>query len=225
MHNCKAIKKNLIEEALGQTPSNQNGSLRDEIKQCPACREEFASLCSVLRVADQAIGSALPPETFWPGYQARLRLSLERDSSLSARPSNTGAWANLGNLVRRLATASVPVPVAVVLIVLIGLSIAFAMQARRQPAAELLSGPAPAKIRTVEVPLIHERTVTRIVYRDRSRRITSDLDRQERTARIKSKLTDKPNLSLANAPISLIGFRPTSDPKLTIIKGSYRDEK
>lgn len=219
MHNCKAIKKNLIEEALGQTPSDQNGSLRDEIKQCPACREEFASLCSVLRVADQAIGSALPPETFWPGYQARLRQSLERDSSLSARPSNTGAWANLGNLVRRLATASVPVPVAVVLIILIGLSIAFAMQARRQPAAELLSGPAPAVIRTVEVPLIHERTVTRIVYRDRSR------DREERTARIKSKLTDKPNLSLANAPISLIGFRPTSDPKLTIIKGSYRDEK
>ena len=225
MHNCKAIKKNLIEEALRQTPSDQNGSLRDEIKQCPACREEFASLCSVLRVADQAIGSALPPETFWPSYQARLRQSLERDSSLSARPTHTRALAGLGNLVRRLATASVPVPVAVILIILIGLSIAFAMQARQQPAAELLSGPEPAVIRNIEVPLIHERTITRIVYRDRSRRTTSDLDRQERTARIKSNLPDKPNLTLANAPISLIGFRPTSDPKLTIIKGSYRDEK
>jgi hypothetical protein len=38
-------------------------------------------------------------------------------------------------------------------------------------------------------------------------------------------VTDRRNETTDSAPISLVGFKPTSDPKLTIIKGSYRDEK
>src|ERR1700693_3022967 len=108
MHNCKATRKRLIEEALDQTPSDQSGPLLAEIERCPACREEFASLRSVLRVADQAMESALPTESFVPGYQARLQRSLERDSSLAPRPrTETGALILLRNLLQRLATASV----------------------------------------------------------------------------------------------------------------------
>jgi hypothetical protein len=231
MHNCRAIRKRLIELALDKTPSNQSEPLLDELERCRTCREEFASLRSVLAVADQAMEAALPSDNFWSGYHARLRQSLQRDSaskasSLALRPRpETGAPIRLRNLLPRLATASVsvPVPVAAILIVLFGLSIVFAMHSR--PITEPLSGTSSVVTKTIEVPVIQERTITRFVYRDRSRRTTSDIARIEKTARTESKVTDRRNKAVAETPISLVGFKPTSDPKLTIIKGSYRDDK
>jgi hypothetical protein len=228
MHNCKATRKRIIEEALNQSLSDQSGPLLPELERCPSCREEFASLRGVLRVTDQALESALPAETFWSSYHTRLRQSLERDSSLTSRSSTeTGALVILRSLLQKLATASVsvPVPVAAVLIIVFGLSIVFATHSRRQTVAEPLSGPPSVVTKTVEVPVIQERTVTRVVYRDRGRRNVSDIARTEKPARSAAKVTNRPNEPVANTPISLVGFKPTSDPKLTIIKGSYRDEK
>jgi hypothetical protein len=233
MHNCRATRKRLIELALDQTPSEHSEQLLGELERCRACREEFASLRSVLRVADQAMEAALPSDSFWSGYHARLGQTLNRDSasrafSLASRPrTETGALGVLLSLLQTLATASVPVPipVAAILIVLFGLSIVFAMHSRRQPIAESFADTSPVVTKTIEVPVIQERTVTRVVYRDRSRRTISDLAQVEKTARTESKGTDRKNEPVANTPISLVGFKPTSDPKLTIIKGSYRDEK
>jgi hypothetical protein len=227
MHNCKATRKRLIEQALDETLSSQ-GALQAELEPCLACREEFASLRSVLRVADQAMESALPAESFWSGYHARLRQSLERDSSLASGPrTKTGALILLRNLLPGLATASVPVPVpvAAILVVLFALSIVFAMHSRSRPIAEPLTGTSSVVTKTVEVPVIQERTVTRVVYRDIYRSTTRDIARLEKPARSAAKVTDQRNETTDSAPISLVGFKPTSDPKLTIIKGSYRDEK
>src|SRR5947209_4605680 len=108
MHNCKATRGRLIEEALNLTPSNQSGPLLAELERCPSCREEFASLRSVLRIVDQGMESAAPAESFWSGYHARLRQSLERDSSLASRPrTETGALVVLRSLLQRLTMASV----------------------------------------------------------------------------------------------------------------------
>ena len=227
MHNCKATRKQLIEEALDETLSSR-GALLAELEHCPSCREEFASFRSVLRVADQAMESVLPAESFWSGYHARLRQSLERDGSLAPQPrGETGAPVRLPGLLHRFATASVrvPVPVAAVLIILFGLSIVFATNSRRQQTTESPSGTSTVVTKTVEVPVVQERTVTRVVYRDRSRRTNSDIARIEKSARSAAKITERSNEPVANTPISLVGFKPTSDPKLTIIKGSYRDEK
>jgi hypothetical protein len=226
MHNCKATRKLLIEQALDQIPSDQSQSLLAELERCPACSEELASLRSVLRVADQAMESALPAESFWSGYHARLRQSLERDSSLASRPrTETGALILLRNLLPRLATASVrvPVPVVAIVIVLFALSIVFAMRSRPQPIAEPLTGTSSVVTKTVEVPVIQERTVTRVVYRDIYRPTTRDTARLEKIARSAAKATNRQNETTDSTPISLVGFKPTSDPKLTIIKGSYRE--
>lgn len=223
MHNCKATRKRLIEHALDETLSSQ-GALLAEIEPCPACREEFASLRSVLRVADQAMESTLPAESFWSGYHARLQRSLERDSSLASRPLNeTGALVLLRNLFTT--SVRVPVPVAAILILVFGLSIAFATHSRRQPITQPLSGTSSVVTRTVEVPVIQERTVTRVVYRNINRPTTRDMARLEKTGRSAAKVTGRREETTDSAPISLVGFKPTSDPKLTIIKGSYRDEK
>lgn len=233
MHNCKATRKLLIEQALDQTLSDRSQSLLAELEHCSGCREEFASLRSVLRVADQAMESGLPAERFWSGYHARLRQSLERDSASSAPSlasrarSETGALILLQNLLQKLATGSVavPVPVAAVLIVLFGLSILFATHSRRQSIVEPLSGTSSVVTRTVEVPVIQEKVVTRVVYRERSpRTIRDDTGTQsEKPARTASNA--QRNEIPGNAPFSLVGFKPPNEVKLTIIKGSYRDEK
>jgi hypothetical protein len=118
----------------------------------------------------------------------------------------------------------VPVPVAAILVVLFGLSIVVATHSL-QPIAESLTGTSSVVTKTVEVPVIQERTVTRVVYRNINRPTTRDTARLEKTARSAAKVTDRRNETTDSAPISLVGFKPTSDPKLTIIKGSYRDEK
>lgn len=228
MHNCKATRKRLIDEALNQTPSDHSGPLLAELEACPSCREELASLRSVLRIADQAMESALPAESFWSGYHTRLRQSLERDASPALQPNTeTGALVLLRSMLQRFVTASVsvPVPAAAVLIILFGLSIAFAMHSRRQPNTEPPPGTSTVVTKTVEVPVIQERTVTRVVYRNGGRRTISDIARIDKSARSAAKATDQSNEPVANTPISLVGFKPTSDPKLTIIKGSYRDDK
>lgn len=226
MHNCKATRQRLIDEAMSRPSSDQTGSLQAELELCPACREEFASLRSILRVADQSMQSALPAESFWPGYHARLRQSLEQGSSHTA-PSDTriGGLAGLRNLLQRLATTSVrvPVPAAAVLIVMFGLTIAYATHSRRQSITEQPTIPSPTITKTVEVPVIQERTVTRIVYRDRSD--NREQARPQKIAQATATLPTRRNPPTESTPISLVGFKPTSDPKLTIIRGSYRDEK
>src|ERR1700720_2986991 len=113
MHNCKTTREQMIDAAMGQ--SIQGSPVLEEIERCPACREELASLRSLLRVTDQAIESASPPENFWPGYHARLEQLLERETAPVFRPSvENAALARL----RRLFTTSIrlPIPLAAVLL-------------------------------------------------------------------------------------------------------------
>jgi hypothetical protein len=222
MHNCKTTKEQLIEAARG--PAMPSSPLLEELERCPACRGELASLRSLFRVTDLAFESTSPPENFWPGHHARLKQSLERETSPAFLPPVENATLAL---LRSLFTTSirVPIPLAAVLVVFFGLSIAFAMESRRRPATAVLSGTSTVVTKTLEVPVIRDRTVTRVVYRDRGPRMDSSGFRPPQLARNRIKIAGGSDEPTANSPISLVGFKPTSDPKLTIIKGSYRDEK
>ena len=216
MHNCKTTKEQLIEVAMGQ--SRQSSPELEELKRCPACREELASLRSLFRVTDQTMASTTPAEKFWPPYHARLEQALQRESSPALRPTiETRSRSRL----RSFFTTSIriPIPLAAILIVLFGLSIVFAAHSRRR--ADGMTPTVTVLTKTVEVPVIQNRTITRIVYREKSRRANPDALRPEQLARNRSRVTSTSD----DPPTSLVGFKPTSDPKLTIIKGSYRDEK
>jgi hypothetical protein len=227
MHNCKETRNRLIEQALDETLSNQ-GPLLAELEHCSTCREEFASLRSVLRVADQALQSAAPAEGFWSGYHERLRQALKRDSATAvpSRPGLRRTDTGLQSWLRKLVMASVPVPVplAAALVVLVGVSLLFAMNSRRSSAAASLPGSPSVVTKIVEVPVIQERTITRVVYRDRnpgtSRAAASQPERVNSSA-----VAARNNGPTEGTPISLAGFKPANEVKLTIIKGSYKDEK
>jgi hypothetical protein len=169
----------------------------------------------VIQSTDEAMQLVKPGEDFWPGYQLRLRQRLAAESELPIKSSlnlaaPTPKW-------RRLFTASVPIPVPLACAVLafVVFALGFIWQARAARSAPASPAPASVVTRTVEVPVVQERVVTRVVYRDR--RIASpQLARKPRSPQSEES---------SQAAEGLAGFTPAHDPKLTIIKASYRDEK
>lgn len=220
MHNCKSTREALIERALSNAPPNRNDSLQAELEQCSACREEYASLRNALRITDQAMQSALPAENFWPDYHARLRQRLKAasESRLPAPPSRAGVMVRL----RQLVTASVrvPVPLAAAAVVLFVFAVLFTIRSRNALRAAPTNSPSVIT-RTVEVPVIREKPVTVYVERNRTARHSPRREQPERNV----STTLARHRREPNPPASLVGFKPADEVKLTIIKGSYRDDK
>src|SRR5712691_3105880 len=209
MHDCKATRERL-NELVG---SCEDAQLLKELRQCEACNGEYASLRNTLRLADQAVRAAAPADDFWPAYHARLRQSLENFSKVDA-PSKPAERSRVRASLLAFFTASirVPVPIAAILLLVLGATVVFALRSRRSP----VTMPPIIVTKTVEVPFIHEKTVTQVVYRDRNRR---------EVASRKTNANLMVQRQSERAPVSLSGFTPTNEVKLTIIKGSYQDEK
>lgn len=219
MHNCKRIREALIEMAVSKAPSDQNGLLWAELERCDTCREEYESVRNALRATDQAMQSALPAENFWPDYHARLRQRLEgaSKSRLAQQPSRDGVAVRL----RKFVTASVrvPVPLAASVVVLLIFSVLFTIYSRT--ALRVVPGPPSVITKTIEVPVIREKPVT--VYVERNRRTSRHLQRRETERSVSSTIARRQRET--NLPVNLVGFKPANDVKLTIIKGSFRDDK
>lgn len=221
MHNCKATRRGIVDLVFDEARAGDKERLIAEMRVCAECRQEFRALRDVLHVTHAAIDSTQPSESFWLGYHGRLRRRLDADSSLSPRISTS-----VSELIRRLSGASfrVPVPVAAALIMLFILSIFFAMLRRGR--MHEASNPLPVvQTRTVEVPVTREKLVTRIVYVERNQRRVAgvNLRRQETNDRVVPSAFEK--VRVFKVPASLAGFTPTDEVKVTIIKGSYHDEK
>ena len=209
MHDCKATRERLNELA----GSGEDAQLLNELRQCEVCSGEYASLQSTLRLADQAMRAAAPADDFWPGYHARLRQSLESASKVDV-PSRTAERSGVLASLLAFFTSSirVPVPIAAILLLVLGATVVFALRSRRSP----VTAPPIIVTKTVEVPVIREKTVTQVVYRKRDRREVASRN-----------ANDNPMAPRQNEAtlVSLSGFTPTNEVKVTIIKGSYQDEK
>jgi hypothetical protein len=96
----------------------------------------------------------------------------------------------------------------------------FAMRRPEQPAAQ----PPMIVNVPVEVPVVQEKVVTRVVYRDRysqsrtSRRAVDGTHTEDTFARSRKPGTEE-------IPASLTGFKPTDEIKLTVIKGGVPNEQ
>jgi len=165
----------------------------------------------------------LPAESFWSGYHGRLVNRIENYPPSRPRLS-WGSRVLLG--VQKISTASVRVPVPVAAaasLLLIGALSFFAWHSRtpvNAPPAQITS----VITKTVEVPVVHEKVVTHIVYvqKNRTRRAPNQPDLPEPAATGLAQASP----ALPETPaLSLVGFKPTDQVKLKIMKGSYRDEK
>lgn len=231
MHNCKSTRSNFIDLALGEIEAARAAQLQAELNDCPVCHEEYESLRSTLHVSNQALRSAVPGEEFWPGYRARLHSKLlasqtQQVESTGERPS-VSLGSQLWLAIRTLATTSVrvPVPAALALLLVFGVFV-FVLRAREQVQAPPAAPVGLVKTTTVEVPVIQEKVVTRVVYVEKKgRRSASGVNQSDRM-----EIPSAPNSvavtgSDPSRALSLVGFKPTNEVKLTIIKGSYKDEK
>jgi hypothetical protein len=225
MHNCKSTRRNLIDLLLNENTGPKSTQVLAELNECEACQVEYAALRSTLHVSNQALRSTLPTEDFWPGYHSRLQTKLfaselQRIEDVEPLPLHSQAWLAL----RAILTTSVrvPVPAALGLILLLGASF-FLVRAHTRVNASPAAPVALVETRTIEVPVLQEKIVTRVVYverkSDRSSGGVNGFDRKEFSAATTG------SDHAAQTAMSLAGFKPTDEVKLTVIKGSDKDQK
>ena len=198
MHNCKETTERITELLLdGADPRH---SLSMELRECAECRAEFRALNETLQLTTRLIDTAMPPDNYWPGYHARLKERLLAAQQPRVEP---GQFRPEGSRLLRFFRSSIRIPVPVGLALLLIVGVAFAFKIRVPVERSIVHVP-------VEVPVVQEKTVTQIVYKERPAK------------RIKPTRISLPNDA---AVASLDGFKPADEVKLTVIKGGAANEK
>ena len=201
MHNCKTTRERLSELLLdGVDPRTV---LARDLRECAECREELGDLSETLRVTTRLIEAATPPNSYWPGYHARLKERLRAAQQPRIVPGQYDR-VNSRSLLSRFFFSSirVPVPAGLALLLIFGLAIFFSFRVS-EPELTLVRVP-------IEVPVTHERIIERIVYREKQSK------KSRRTA-----VSVRHDSALA----TLQGFKPTDEVKLTVIKGGAANER
>ena len=170
------------------------------------------SLREVLRLTNNGIEAATPTPDQWTIYSHALRNKLAQLSpaGISALRFKQDSW------LKRFLHGSIriPVPAGVSLLLLFAISVGMVRQRSSEPTVV-------EKVTTVqvpvEVPVVQERVVTRVVYRQSNYRSTSKRTwpRPENPTVARSQAT----------PVSLSEFKPLDEVKLKIIKGGSPNEK
>lgn len=226
MHNCKSTINSLTDVALNELLPDQRKQLLSEMEECATCREEYASIRETLFVSGHALRSSVPPEEFWAGYHSRLVNRLEnRPPYVSPSRVSQGPLQALWQMV----TASVRIPVPVVaatLLLLFGVGTALAWNLMKRSASTPPVQAATVITKTVTVPVTREKIVTRVVYRERNNsrartRGSQFISYPEQFGNALAQTGDAAD----KAPMSLVGFKPTEEVKLKVMKGTDRDER
>ena len=231
MHDCHTIKDALLELAFDELSPERKLSLLVEIESCADCRSLYRETTEALYAVDEAATRARPGEAYWLAYDERLlnqlkRVEIERRTEQDERSTERvpRRWTQIF-----AARLSVPYPVAAIVVLLLIVSTAMTLRARRSDNATAAAPPQTAETRTVEVPVVHEKVVTRTVYVERRGRMGRAAQVQSTVAR-----TGEPNLvareaaGATTAPLTrkgLAGFQPTDDVKLTIIKANEENKR
>lgn len=243
MHSCKLTRNFLIDYALGEESTPQAREAPAQLADCPHCQTEYAAIRNTLRVSRQALSSASPADEFWPGYHARLKEKLVTQQQDEVKqygrhvPSKSSAL-GLGFLsaVWRFATASVrlPIPAALAILLVVGFLSYNVRSLSREPVnaipsnTDAASANSNARVTTriVEVPVVQERVVTRTVYVERKARRSQGSHGGVPVSADPTATENRRSAESSNkTAMSLAGFKPTDQVKLTVIKGSYQDEK
>ena len=233
MHNCKETREIFTELLLDGIDFRSDQAISAELRRCSECRLEFETLSATLRMTSRVSEVAAPAEDYWPAYHAKLRQRLvDAQTPTSSRAQAQRHKEKLGPLFEPLrpgagnslfvrflkTTLPVPLPLGIALVIAAALLIPFAIRAARvQPSNTTTIVRVP-----VEVPVVQEKIVTRVIYRDRqpvvrATKRATDASRAESTF-AKSQRTEA-------TPAGLIGFKPSDEVKLTVIKGGVPNEK
>ncbi|HVG36085.1 MAG TPA: hypothetical protein VM911_23740 [Pyrinomonadaceae bacterium] len=220
MHDCRKTRDALIDLAFNELPPERKLGLLVEIEDCAECSRQYHELTEALFAVDEAADRAQPGEAYWLAYDAALLDRLRRAHN-EQRVERTSLWKQFF-----AARLRVPVPVAALVVLLLIVSTMLSLRTRESGKATLAPQahvPAVAEVR--EVPVVHEKIVTRVVYVERKGRRGRALPEQSTARAARPGLVAREDSELA-APLTrtgLAGFQPADDVKLTIIKA--REDK
>ena len=233
MHNCKETREIFTELLLDGVDFRSDQAISAELTRCTECRSEFETLSATLRMTSRVSESTAPGEDYWPAYHAKLRRRLETTTSRAKaqrhkdelgplfEPLRPRAGPSL--LVRFLKTSvHVPLPLAAALVIAAALFIPLAIRAAHkdvQPANTTTIVRVP-----VEVPVVQEKIVTKVVYRDRPT-IVRATKRTREDSSSESTFAKSQRPRNEAMPATLVGFKPSDEVKLTVIKGGVPNEK
>ena len=229
MHNCRETRERITELALDGADVRSD-KVTAALGQCSECHADFASLSATLRMTNRLRDAAAPAENYWTGYHALLRKRLlsageEPPAKAQRRKDELGplfaSFAPL-HLCARALLFPVRVPLFAAALVVCSLLALFAFAATRRP---LVQAQAPVIVHVpVEVPVVREKMVAKIVYRDRrSRSRTAKRATNGPTPESTLARSQKPRID--TEPVTLTGFKPNDEIKLTVIKGGSPNEK
>ncbi len=208
MHNCSKTKEQTIElllDGIDQPPD----SLSNELHACRECSAEFDALNATLRLTSRLKHVSTPSEFYWASYHDRLRQKLIRAAAPTREPV-APSW--LISFFK--SSIRVPVPVAAAAVIVFAVLFSLSFRKSEQPNIQ-----PPSVVHVpVEVPVIQEKIVTRVVYKDRwlpSRKPTH----------ANANPTVENTFAKSQVEPSLNGFKPAEDAKLTVIKGGSTNEQ
>ena len=207
MHNCKATTDRITELLLNRPNARPDDLLSKELLRCADCRNEFDALKETLRITTRVIEKSEPSKSYWNGYYTRLKQQLDNATIHDFERRET-TW------ILRFFKSSIPMPVpaGLALLVLFAVGIGWATRVSQKQVVitETISVPVP-----FEVPVVQEKIVTRVLYRDRVRNRNENSTANSVVAKTQNEAR----------PTALIGFKPLDEVKLTVIKGGSPDEK
>ncbi len=221
MHDCRKTREALIDLAFDEASPERKLSLLVEIEGCAACSSQYQELTQALRAVDEAAERAHPGEAYWLAYDAALLDRLRRAHG-ERRVERSALWKRFF-----AARLRVPVPLAALVVLLSIVSTTLWLRTRSMGQVALApAAPSPVAAGTVEVPVVREKVLTRVVYVERKGRRGRVAPQQTPAAAVDRAGLIAREDSAASTPLvrtGLAGFQPADDVKLTIIKA--REDK
>jgi hypothetical protein len=106
MHDCLKTRELLVDLVFNELGPDDRRRALLELEGCPDCLAQYRSMTEALRVFDQVTETSMPDESYWPGYETRLRerLRVERPSLMRRLADWIGGFGPLN--VRHLPVAA-----------------------------------------------------------------------------------------------------------------------
>jgi hypothetical protein len=221
------LESRLVDLAFGELTADEKLRLLSEVESCTDCLCEYHSMTETLSVFDQSVAASLPEESYWPEHQAARRQRLDRFAPRAGTAKRESLWKRIF-----AARLRVPVPIAVAIALALLASSVLALRPSTREAATVIQPPvvlaSPPKI--VEVPVYHEKVVTRTVYVEKKMSEKNQARRpapavQPAEARQMARRDEEESgqggfFTRAN----LTDFQPPDEMRIRVIKRSNSDE-
>jgi hypothetical protein len=228
MHDCRKTKPNLIDLVFGEMDASQQQRALAEVRNCPACLAEYNSMQATLRMFDQAADAAMPEESYWAGYEARLRAKLNDVGQTSVCPS---ALDRLKSVPRALfafllARPAIPATVAALMLLVAISAVWFSKQETREPQVLVASTtPTPTPTPAIATPTptgeVQPEPRSTLAVKLRQPRRTRPVEQAEETIADTLAVAD-PATHLENAQLLLRAFRNAEPANLAYEKRQAR---